>query len=308
MSNEEIVKQIKNGYSVTDNMQLLYERNLPLIKIYIRPYTSYEPEEDLLQEAYFGLLAAVNHYDDTKEVLFMSYAKYWIIQTANRYIDKCGSVMKMSSFGRQQILRYKKVVARLMQEQGGMPTDTQVSEYMGVSVREVEKYRVLSQGVSSLDAEITSVDDMTIMDCLESDLDVENSIINKIYDEQCKNELWGIVERYTGNRGSRILIDRYKENMTLQQVANKEGVTRACIHQIEMQALKKLRTGQAGRQLRAKFDIVDASLFRTGLQNYKYSGSSSVESIVLRRERIRDYYNQDKLKIEQILKSARKCK
>lgn len=56
MTNEQIVTEIRNGYSVTDNMQLLYESNLPLIKRFLKPYTAYEPIEDLLQEAYFGLL------------------------------------------------------------------------------------------------------------------------------------------------------------------------------------------------------------------------------------------------------------
>ena len=33
MSNEELVEQIKNGYHVTENMQVLYENNLPIWRI-----------------------------------------------------------------------------------------------------------------------------------------------------------------------------------------------------------------------------------------------------------------------------------
>lgn len=40
MTNEQIVEKIRNGYSVTENMQLLYESNLPLIKRIIKPYTA----------------------------------------------------------------------------------------------------------------------------------------------------------------------------------------------------------------------------------------------------------------------------
>lgn len=36
MTNEQIVSEIRNGYSVTDYMQLLYESNLPLIKKFIK--------------------------------------------------------------------------------------------------------------------------------------------------------------------------------------------------------------------------------------------------------------------------------
>ena len=45
MTNEQIVSEIRNGYSVTDYMQLLYESNLPLIKKFIKPYVAYEPME-----------------------------------------------------------------------------------------------------------------------------------------------------------------------------------------------------------------------------------------------------------------------
>lgn len=76
MTNEQIVSQVKKGISVTENMQLLYEKNLSLIKKFIRPYIHYESEEDLLQEAYFGLWEAVQHYESSEKVLFMTYAQY----------------------------------------------------------------------------------------------------------------------------------------------------------------------------------------------------------------------------------------
>ncbi|MFR3038141.1 MAG: hypothetical protein ACLTLY_05020 [Agathobacter rectalis] len=57
MTNEDIVKAIQNGFDVTENMQWLYQ-NLPLIKIMIRPFTLYENEEDLLQEAYFRIMGS----------------------------------------------------------------------------------------------------------------------------------------------------------------------------------------------------------------------------------------------------------
>ena len=50
MTNEQIIEQIKSGYSVTDNMQMLYEKNLPLIKKIIKAYSVYDDKEDLLQE------------------------------------------------------------------------------------------------------------------------------------------------------------------------------------------------------------------------------------------------------------------
>lgn len=93
MTNEQIVSEIRNGYSVTDYMQLLYESNLPLIKKFIKPYAAYEPMEDLVQESYFGLWEAVQHYETSANVRFMTYAEYWIRQSVQRYLEKCGSVV-----------------------------------------------------------------------------------------------------------------------------------------------------------------------------------------------------------------------
>lgn len=45
-------------------------------KIMIRPFTLYENEEDLLQEAYFGLWEAVQRYETSENVLFMTYAGF----------------------------------------------------------------------------------------------------------------------------------------------------------------------------------------------------------------------------------------
>ena len=88
MSNEELVEQIRNGYHVTENMQVLYENNLPLIKRFIKPYTYYEPEDDLLQEAYFGLWEAVRHYESSENVLFMTYARYSAVYGEQRFCNQ----------------------------------------------------------------------------------------------------------------------------------------------------------------------------------------------------------------------------
>ena len=158
MTNEQLVFKIRNGFSVTDNMQSLYEKNLPLIRTYIKPYAAYESMEDLLQEAYFGLWEAVHHYETAENVKFMTYAQFWIKQVAIRYIEKSGFVIKVPSHARQKVIRYKKTVHELGQELGRMPTDKEISDRMGISVELLTELSVQIQGVASLDTPITSDD------------------------------------------------------------------------------------------------------------------------------------------------------
>ncbi|RKI87137.1 sigma-70 family RNA polymerase sigma factor [Parablautia intestinalis] len=118
MTNEQIASEIRNGYSVTDYMQLLYESNLPLIKKFIKPFAAYEPMEDLLQEAYFGLWEAVQHYETFANVRFMTYAEYWIKQSVQRYLENCGSTVRIPTHTRAKMSRIRKAASQLRQEQG----------------------------------------------------------------------------------------------------------------------------------------------------------------------------------------------
>ena len=174
MTNEQIVSEIRNGYSVTDYMQLLYESNLPLIKKFIKPYAAYEPMEDLLQESYFGLWEAVQHYETSANVRFMTYAEYWIRQSVRRYLEKCGSTVRIPSHIRQKIARYKKIVQELEQALGRMPTDNEIADKMRVSVGLLPKLKIQMQGVASLDIPLADDNSLTLSDTIQVDFSLED--------------------------------------------------------------------------------------------------------------------------------------
>ena len=205
MTNEQIVFEIKNGYSVTDHMQLLYENNMPLIKKFIRPYTAYECAEDLLQEAYLGLWQAVQHYESSENVRFMTYAEYWIKLAVCKYIERCGSVVRIPNYKRQEIGRYRKTVQRLEQELGRVPTDKEIADKICVSIGLMPELRIQMQGVVSLDTPLADDSSLTLSDTLQADVNIESDTIDKIYEEYSKDELWGIVQRFTNDRENSII-------------------------------------------------------------------------------------------------------
>ncbi len=309
MTNEALVERIRNGYSVTDNMQLLYENNLPLIKRYIKPYTAYEPMEDCLQEAYFGLWEAVKRYETSENVLFMTYAGYWIKQSVQRYIEKCGAVVKIPSHTRQKIARYKKTVERLSQEQGRTPTDAEVAANMGVSVAAAQEIKGYMQGVASLDSPLSVDDELTLGDSVQADFSLEDETIDKMYEEYSKSELWGIVERFTSNRENSIIKEIFINNRTMAAVAREQGVTIDRIRQIKEKGLRRLRIGKAKRELLEKFDIVEAGAYRNSMNKFNEHGfTSTVEYIALRRAELQAEYEKHKRQVEIMFEQRkRKC-
>lgn len=308
MTNEALVKRIRNGYSVTDNMQLLYENNLPLIKQYIKPYTAYEPMEDCLQEAYFGLWEAVKRYETSENVLFMTYAGYWIKQSVQRYIEKCGAVVKIPSHTRQKIARYKKTVERLSQKQGKTPTDAEVAANMGVSVAAVQEIKGYMQGVASLDSPLSVDDELTLGDSVQADFSLEDETIDKMYDEYSKSELWGIVEHYTGERENHIIKEYFIHNKSMPEIAKEQSITVGRVREIKEAGLRRLRIGKAKRELLEKFDIVEAGEYRNSMSKFNEHGfTSTVEYIAIRRAEIQAEYEERKKRIEAMFEQERAC-
>ena len=252
MSNEELVERIRNGYHVTENMQVLYENNLPLIKRFMKPYTYYEPEEDLLQEAYFGLWEAVQHYESSENVLFMTYARYWIKQSIQRYMENSGSVIRISSAYRQKIVHYKKTVQEFEQTYGRTPTDEEIADYSLLPLSEIKKIRSYMQEIVSLDTPIKADDELTLSDTVADDFSLENDLVDKIFNEYQQRELWGIVERYTDNQQEQVIRQYYKEGKTLSEIARESGISLERVRQYRAAGLRRRRMSKSLREIREK--------------------------------------------------------
>lgn len=297
MSNEELVLQIQKGYAVSEKLQLLYDNNLPLIRKIVKPYTQYEREEDLLQEAFFGLYNAVAKYEGSENVLFMSYAGYWIKQAVTRYVQNCGALIRIPTYTHEKIFKYRKAFQLLSQELNRIPTNAELAEYMKMPVGELEKLQNYGRGVSSLDAPLSEEDEgATLGDTIKDDLSVENDTVDKMYREYTKNELWGIVERHTSVLENEVIRQIFIENKTMSKVAEEKGITLSRIRDIKEKGLRRLRIGSAKKELLEKFEIVDASLYNNGVSKFKHYGSSNVEYIAIRRMQLQSEYDERKRK------------
>lgn len=299
--NETLVEMIRGGFSVSENMQSLYECNLLLIKKFIKPYTTYECEADLLQESYFGLWEAVQHYETSKNVRFMTYAEYWIKQSVQRYLENCGSTIRIPAHTRAKMSRLRRATSQLRQEQGREPTAAQIVALLDVSVEEVQEIQVLMKGVASLDTPISDDNSLALADTLQADFRLENDTVDKIYSEYSINELWGIVERYTAIKENSIIKEIFLYNKSMAQVAREQGLSFDRIRQIKEKGLRRLRIGKARRELLEKFYIAEAGLYRGGLNNYKeHDFTSIVEHLAIKQLDAEERYKQHLVEIEKM--------
>lgn len=262
-----------------------------------------------MQEAYFGLWEAVQHYEISENVRFMTYAEYWIKQSVQRYLEKCGSTVHIPSHARQRIRRYKKIVQELEQELGRVPTDDEIAHKMRISVGLLQELKIQMQGVVSLDTHLTDDNNLTLADTIQADFSLEDETIDKMYAQHSKRQLWDVVERFTRERENNIIREIFINNRTMAAVAREQGISLDRIRQIKEKGLRRLRIGRARRELLEKFDIVEAGAYRNSMNKFNEHGlTSTVEYIALRRAELQIEYERHKRQVEIMFEqSKRKC-
>lgn len=87
MTNEELVRAIQSGDCVQENMLSLYNSNRGMIWRTVERFSGYMEMDDLMQEAYICLWAAVNHFEEDRGANFLTYALKVIRRGIQRYIE-----------------------------------------------------------------------------------------------------------------------------------------------------------------------------------------------------------------------------
>lgn len=136
--------------------------------------------------------------------------------------------------------------------------------------------------ICSLDAPIPETDDLVVGDTIADDCDIEEEVTEKFRCEMEYPKIWEAVNELDC-RCRDIIYKRYKENKTLDNVAAEFKITRARIRQIELKALKTLRDMQRVKDLVDTFDYECNSAYHYGVQRFKSTFMSSVETVVFRK-------------------------
>lgn len=130
MTNEQFAIRVQMGENVAENMLQLWEQTRAFIQQQARRYQSKAEKEDLEQEGFIGLCQAVDNYDPSQNVQFLTYAAFWIKQAMVRYIQNNCSTIRISTGRRDNIRKYQEAVNTFEKEYGRKPTETEISYFL----------------------------------------------------------------------------------------------------------------------------------------------------------------------------------
>lgn len=243
MTNEELVQKIRQGEDVQSNMGILYEQNRGLIISAIKPLTARMELEDLLQESYFGLVKAVDSYDETKDVQFTSYLFTCVKGYCYRYVDTHQNLIRIPQKTQTKIRKYIQFIQDYQSEYHKDPDKETVMKKLEISESTYEMVydAFLSIQTSSLSTTVkTGEGEEFLSDGTVSSDDVEQDVIDSIYGEQLVQDVRECLENLS-EKERQVIIERYWNNQRPCDIVKKMGLFRTTIYKLEQKAMSKLK-------------------------------------------------------------------
>ena len=289
MTNEKLIEQVRAGDSSA--IEKLYLQNAGLIWRMARE-TAFKHadsegqrrylQEELTQEAYFGLLKAVHAWDPTAGVAFMSYAAYWIRQAMTRYCYSIKGPVRIPEARQAQIRRY----AQLMDDSsgGGKLSDQEVCLLMEVdmdTLKEIKSTLTLMKAVSMEQAVKGDTEGITLADVIPDSCDCYEEVSDRIDREELAGVIWPMVDSLPA-RQALVIRQQYQVGLSVNEIGKRFGIPCKEVKADRQRALVALSHYRNKAKLKPYYDEFRyVRGLKGSLQNWKRTRTSSTERVAI---------------------------
>lgn len=199
-------------------------------------YQYFNYMDDIINEGIIALLDAVEKFDIEKKVKFETFAS---IKIRGAIID---FIRKQDCFPRRLKKMAKTITMAdetLGQRLGREPADSEIADYLGVSVREYEKMAAQTCSLSMLSfEEIVYEKDVGALSLKESTPKDEPEQV--MAEKELRRAIAGGIDKL--EKKEKIVISLYyKEHLKIKEISNIMNVSESRVSQIHSKALQKLK-------------------------------------------------------------------
>jgi RNA polymerase sigma-B factor len=243
-----LIHSLPRGTSSRDlACEALVRRYQPLVRSCVLRYrNSIEPQEELMQVGYVGLLKAINNFDPEVGASLASYAQPCVSGEIKRHFrDKRWQVHVKRSL-QELRLEIRNAAADLTGALGRVPTDAEVAARLEITEEDVREARQaeLAFNTASLDSPLASEDGTATLGDL---LGIEDPQLEHVVDMQSVWAHWDGLP----DREQQMLLMRFYGNMTQSEIGAHLGISQMHVSRLLAEAIAYLREQLVGSSVPA---------------------------------------------------------
>ena len=246
----ELAQRIKKGDRKA--LEKLTKANLRFVVSVAKQYQNQGLSlPDLINEGNVGLIKAAEKFDETRGFKFISYAVWWIRQSILQAIAEQSRIVRLPLNQVGSVNKINRVLNKFEQEHERRPSIDEIADNVDIPHDKIEEAMKVNSRHVSVDAPFADGEDNSLLDVLPNN---DSPMADrKLVLESLREEINRALQ--TLNERERNIIEAFfginQQEMTLEEIGDKFGLTRERVRQIKEKAIRRLRHNTKNKLLKS---------------------------------------------------------
>ena len=246
----ELAQRIRKGDE--EALEKLTRANLRFVVSVAKQYQNQGLSlPDLINEGNLGLIKAAEKFDETRGFKFISYAVWWIRQSILQALAEQSRIVRLPLNQVGTLNKINKAFSRFEQENERVPSADELAGVLDIAKEKISDTMRVSGRHVSVDAPFVEGEDNNLLDVLvNNDSPIaDRSLINESLAKEIDRSLATLTERERDI--VRLFFGIGTQEMTLEEIGEKFGLTRERVRQIKEKAIRRLRHTSRSKLLKS---------------------------------------------------------